>query len=260
MKGKLLAVSLCAAVGISQQANAVPIDVAFIVDQSYSMRNEFNWIPNVMTEIDTALATMDQVDSSRYGVVGYMENPQTRNNGTELVYQDLTSDISTVSTATDGARLYGTRESGYEAAYWSQTGFSWADDAVKIMILLTDERADQYSDIGDVPSGMSREEYLGQSLDDNGFLLNVITHTGYYNQWDDAVFDIDSDYTGLFNIAQLRDDVEGFTASFVDAKIAEIEDVIDDDPGPSTSVPEPATLALLGLGMLGVSFSRRKKS
>jgi hypothetical protein len=91
------------------------------------------------------------------------------------------------------------------------------------------------------------------------------------------VFDInDPTYQGLFSLNDLRDDAAAFTAAFVDAKVAEIVDNLPPDPclsnppgqggcppdivPPPAGVPEPGTLGLLGLGLLGIGFARRKRA
>lgn len=255
---KTLVLSFACCVCLNSNTFAVPVDIAFIVDQSGSMSGEFSWIPNVIGDIDTALQSESAITSTRYGIVGYMENPKTRANGTALAYQDLTPNVATIQNEanTAASNLFCCRESGFEAAYWSQTGFDWAAEAVKIMILLTDEAADQSSDIGTVPNGVTREQHLGNTLDDAGFLLNVITRTNLYSQWDEAVFDInDPNYTGLFDIGALRNDAAGFTQNFVNAKVQEIVGEIDPTP-----VPEPGTIVLLSIGLAGIWYSRRRAS
>lgn len=253
---KKLAAAGVLALGIGGTAKATIVDVAFVVDQSGSMGGEFAWIPTVMNEIQVAIASEASITSARYGVVGYMENPHTRANGTPLVYHDLTASVGDVATAVTGAPLYCCAESGYEAAHWSMAGFSWDQNAVKIMILLTDESGDQNSDIGVVPGGVTREQHLGNVLDAGGFLLNVVTTTNRYAQWDEAAFDInDVSYTGLFDIAALRNagSRAQFTTDFVNAKLQEIKEQ-------GGQVPAPAALGILGFGLAGLGVARRRRS
>jgi hypothetical protein len=253
---------------MSINASAVPVDIAFVVDQSGSMSAEFNWIPTVMTEIDTALGGYSQVTSTRYGVAGYERLTGTQN--ARNAYNDLTSDISAVSGEVSSSSLYGAVEKGYDAANWARTGFSWDNNAVKIMILLTDEAADQGSVIPDVGQG-SDEANLGKILDDENFLLNVVTGTRYYSQWDEAVFDQNTTYKGLFDINTLRTNATQFTNDFVNAKVAEIVSQIPvtppapqdpttpAPPPPVSTVSEPGTVFLFGLGLTGLGFFRSRQ-
>lgn len=223
-------------------ANAVPVDIGFVVDQSGSMSGEFAWIPNVIGDIDTALQSESKVTATRYGIAGYEEfagDQDTRN-----TYVDMTPDINAVSNAAETTNLYGGLERGYDAAKWATTGFNWDPSSVKVMILITDEEGDQGSAIS--------ETQLGQDLDDGNFLLNVITFENYFNDWDEAVFDINDDaYSGLFDLGFLRNNPTDFTDDFVEAKVGEIDEEV--------SVPEPSVLALMGLGLFGLGLTRRRK-
>jgi len=256
----LLAASVLS-LGLTHNASAVPVDIAFIVDQSGSMGTEFGWLPTVMGDINTAIAGEPLVTSVRYGLAGYMagagdewtSSPPAPNvpEYVGLAFVDMTSNIATVSSAATAAAgdLRAYIERGYHAANWARTGFSWdtAADAVKVMILLTDESADQGSTIPDAGQG-SDEANLGYLLDQDGFLLNVVVGTNLYSQWDQAVFDQNSAYQGLFDINYLRTDPAGFTADFVAAKIGEI-----------AGIPEPGTMLLMGAGLLGLAGMRRSK-
>ena len=223
-------------------ANAVPVDIGFVVDQSVSMGGEFDWIPGVIGDIDAALQSTSKVTSARYGLAGYEEfagDLDARN-----TYVDMTSDVSVVSTAADKTDLYGGLERGHDAAEWAMTGFSWDPASVKVMILISDEEGDQGSTIS--------EAQLGQDLDDDDFLLNVITFQEYFSDWDDAVFDInDASYSGLFDLGFLRANPTDFTDEFVEAKVGEIDEEV--------SVPEPSVLGLMGLGLFGLGLARRRK-
>lgn len=264
MKRKLILAA--AALGLSsgmQAAHAVPIDIAFIVDQSQSMGTEFGWIPTVISQIDAALQAESIVTSTRYGIAGYMEgagneytaSPPAPNSAeyVGLAFVDFTSNVADVTAAATaaGSDLRAATERGYHAADWARSGFSWDTNAVKVMILLTDEAADQGSVIPDAGQG-SDEVNLGKLLADDGFLLNVITLSNLFTQWDQAVYDQSSSYKGLFSLNDLRTDAAGFTADFVLAKVGEIKDVI--------TVPAPGTIALLGLGLAGLGLQQRRKA
>lgn len=260
-RSKHIAAAILLSTGLSFNAHAVPVDIGFVVDQSLSMDTEFDWIPSVITSIDTALQSEAIVTSTRYGLAGYMEGAGNEYSGTktgtydelhELAFVDLTATAATVSTAATaaGGDLRGITERGYHAADWARSGFNWDANAVKVVILLTDEAGDQGSTIQDVGLG-SDEANLGKLLDDGGFLLNVITQTSHWDEWDDAVYDQNSSYQGLFDLNYLRNNPTEFTQQFVEAKVGEIKQTQD--------VPEPTTLALMGLGLAGMGFARKRK-
>ncbi len=242
---KLLGASLFSVMLIFNAAGAKAAsfaDIAFVLDQSGSMGGEYNWLGSSISAIDTALSAGGV--TANYGLAGYEEfagnEPGAPAGST---YLDLTSNVGDITTAVNNTNLYGGLERGYHAADWARTGFSWTGgEYAKVIVLVTDEAADQGSGI--------TETQLGANMTAGGFLLNVIAPQNRQSEWDEAAYST-SDYLGFFDLGYLNNDPEGFTNDFVNAKLQEIQDV--------TPVPAPATLALLGIGLLGLGAVRRRK-
>lgn len=259
-----MAVGAALMAGVAAQASAALLaDVAFVVDQSGSMGDEYSWLANSISAINTQLVAGGV--TARYGLAGYVDFAGNEAGAPATSkYVDFTSNIATITAAITPNNLYGATERGYHAADWSRTGFSWSSNASKIIILLTDEAADQGSGI--------TEAALGTNMTNGSFLLNVITLPSLYSQWDQAVYskpdgadaDLLPDYLGLFDLNFLNSNPTAFTEQFTAAKLGEIIDFCTANPtAPQcqhNDTPEPGSLALLGLGLAGLAGLRRRRS
>ena len=211
-------------------------DIAFLIDQSGSMGGEFAWLGTSITGIDTAI-TAGGV-TANYGVAGYEYDAGSAYAGN--AWLDLPSTAAQVTAEVASVSLYGGTERGYHAADWSANNFSWTGgDYAKVLVLITDEPNDFRSSYA--YGALTGEPALAQMIADNNILLNVVTFPNYYQYWDSAS-------VGLYDLTYLKDNPIGFTNDFVAAKLREIQ-----------GVPEPATLILLGSGIAGLAFARRRK-
>ncbi|MBU2713315.1 vWA domain-containing protein [Zooshikella harenae] len=237
-KATAIALGTFISVGLTTQAQAgyMAADVAFVIDQSGSMQNEFAWLGNSLATMDNQMRA-NGIDA-RYAVAGYERLAGSESN--KNIFVDFTKDFNTISSSVNFVNTYGSQERGYHAAHWALGGFNWQDNRVKMVILITDESGDQASTMS--------ESQLAGVLKDNNVLLNVISMNNYASEWDEMVYTTKDGEKGFFDLDKLRADPELVTNEIIERKVKEI-----------IEAPEPATAGVIGFGLLSLLLTRRRR-
>jgi hypothetical protein len=217
------------------QADFIPADVVFVVDYSGSMGGDIVQIINNLSAFEGAL-TGAGIDAT-FGAVQF---GQYNNGGNPQLLTDLTTSAGVSAALNAALPVTGGFEPGSLATTFALNNMSWRAGAVKNIILITDEDDD---------STNAQNAAANAGLTAAGALFNVIADPTFVNTVADYSAMATTHGGQLFNINSFRNDPSAFLAYFNNAKVQEIIE----------AAPEPSIMALLGLGLAGLGFSRRTR-
>ncbi len=283
----LSAIAAASLAAMSGQAVALPAfaDVVSIVDESGSMSGEHAWLPGMITSLDAGLTTAG-LTTNNFGLVGYGSSSVAAR---QLDVGGVGSEFGTAAqygAAAAGLLINGGTEDGWDGIDFANT-YTYRAGAARNYILVTDEDRDN-------TDGSLTYASVLASMTGTNTLLNAVVNASFScTSSTGSVLGIDkngvgyiadglggyttgsgctalsgagstiADYVNMalatggaaWNLNLLRVGgltADSFTSAFVAIKVREITT--------QNNVPEPGTLALVSLALLGIGAARRKST
>lgn len=262
MKLKKIVSSMLAVMALgaaSASHAAILTDIVMIVDESGSMgtvqanlRNNIGLFANILSA--------GGIDA-RFALIGY--------GNSSIVPRTLTTFTTAggFATAALGLQINGGTEPGYTSiAYalnaFGTSGLTYRPNAVTNVILFTDEPSN-----GDTVARFGiqwTKDMVDELLTDSNALFNaVLSGTSTINSYGSLATDHGGQVFALSGLNTSNQTVvENFVTAFAEAKLQETLTFCQLNPTApqcqGNTVPEPGSMALIGLGLLGMAGLRRK--
>ena len=250
MSFKKISSALIAAAMLGLSANAqalIASDVVWVIDTSGSMGDDISGVKSRIGDFNTAM-TNAGIDV-RYGLVRF--------GGTASLIQDITT-FSLFNQAGSPFQNLTANGGGTEdgsAAIQVALGASFRSNVVRNIILVTDEDDDVTTNrqaLTDALAATQANEFINVIRNPNDDAGNYYANLATSNNGN------------VFNIIDFRNNGDTFFTNFITTKVAEIKDFCTANPtapecNPNNNVPEPGSLALIGLGLFGLASLRRRK-